>query len=92
MLKDYKQTSDKKMYTRRYYDAVLMRRDSKVVVEDLNQIAKGRSLALICYEAPNKFCHRHLVAVWLSRRGIIVEEFDENEYSTQLNKFPNSFS
>lgn len=26
-------------------------------------------LALVCYEKPNDFCHRHLVAEWLSQHG-----------------------
>jgi uncharacterized protein (DUF488 family) len=29
---------------------------------------------LLCYEAPNQFCHRHLVAAWLRKHGITVEE------------------
>lgn len=32
-------------------------------------------IALICYEKPSDFCHRHLVADWLNKHGIKVEEF-----------------
>ena len=31
-------------------------------------------IALICYEKPSEFCHRHLVADWLKEYGIEVEE------------------
>lgn len=29
---------------------------------------------LVCYEKPGDFCHRHLVADWLTANGIKVEE------------------
>lgn len=29
----------------------------------------------MCYEAPGKFCHRHLVADWLNSAGYDVSEF-----------------
>lgn len=32
-------------------------------------------VALICYEKPEDFCHRHLVADWLKNYGIKVEEW-----------------
>lgn len=32
-------------------------------------------VALICYEKPTDFCHRHLVADWLNRNGVRCEEW-----------------
>lgn len=32
-------------------------------------------IALICYEKPSDFCHRHLVADWLNKNGIPCEEW-----------------
>lgn len=32
-------------------------------------------LALVCYEKPDDFCHRHLVAEWLSRHGFPCTEW-----------------
>ena len=29
---------------------------------------------LLCYEGPNKFCHRHLLANWLKENGYEIEE------------------
>lgn len=34
-------------------------------------------VALICYEKPTDFCHRHLVANWLNQNGIRCEEWIE---------------
>ena len=34
-------------------------------------------IALICYEKPTDFCHRHLVADWLNKNGIECEEWEE---------------
>lgn len=34
-------------------------------------------VALICYEKPTDFCHRHLVADWLNQKGIKCEEWME---------------
>ena len=33
------------------------------------------NIALICYEKPSDFCHRHLVAEWFKRNGIKCEEY-----------------
>lgn len=32
-------------------------------------------VALICYEKPSDFCHRHLVAKWLTENGCPCEEY-----------------
>ena len=32
-------------------------------------------IALICYEKPSDFCHRHLVAEWLNQNGFKCEEW-----------------
>ena len=37
------------------------------------------NIALICYEKPSDFCHRHLVADWLNKNGITCKEWGEND-------------
>lgn len=65
-------------------------RDYSVMLDDLNQkdvvdqlmILSGNfkglnylpDIALLCYERPGEFCHRHLVAEWLRNDGYEVEE------------------
>lgn len=35
-------------------------------------------VALVCYEKPGDFCHRHLVADWLNQNRFMCEEWEEN--------------
>jgi hypothetical protein len=58
--KEYKETGDSQKYTDRYFREVLNTLDPRKVYSDL-----GRDAILLCYEKPNVFCHRHLVAGWL---------------------------
>ena len=34
-----------------------------------------KDVALVCYEKPSDFCHRHLVADWLNKNGFECKEF-----------------
>jgi hypothetical protein len=34
-------------------------------------------IALVCYEKPSDFCHRHIVADWLCGHGIPCEEWED---------------
>ena len=44
-------------------------------LKDLYSIGGGNDIALVCYESPEKFCHRHLVAKWLmDKTGLTIEE------------------
>ena len=37
----------------------------------------GRPLALVCWCAPSKFCHRHLLAQWLEEQcGFVIQELE----------------
>lgn len=49
--------------------------------EDGNQInwyeSKIIHIVLICYEKPEDFCHRHLVADWFNENGIKCEELTD---------------
>lgn len=37
--------------------------------------SKDVNIALICYEKPSDFCHRHLVAEWLNQNGFKCNEW-----------------
>ncbi len=40
------------------------------------EISKGKDVALLCYEKPSDFCHRHLLAEWLENEtGVEIQEF-----------------
>lgn len=46
------------------------------VLEDLERLGDGKDIALLCYEKPGDFCHRHLFAEWLLKQtGWEIQEF-----------------
>lgn len=66
-------------YTARYEAEVLSRVNRSVFVaylKDLCKDTKKDKVALMCYEAPDKFCHRHIVARWLNEIGLNVGEIE----------------
>lgn len=65
---------DPSIYTEKYYETVLNKLDPRKVVLDLLQ-RHGNNVTLLCYEKPTDFCHRQIVAKWLSESlGIEVIE------------------
>jgi len=60
LLKKVKEDHDEAYYTEQYQKEVLDKLDPKTVFEEL-----GENAVLLCWEAPNRFCHRKLVAKWL---------------------------
>lgn len=66
LLTDYKNHEiNEAEYTRRYNAEVLRPLDKASVRAGLDRISGGRDVVLLCWEGPNKFCHRHIVAQWL---------------------------
>jgi hypothetical protein len=62
IIQDYKrQIISKEEYTRIYIGYFLNNLDAAKVYQEL-----GNDAILLCWERPNKFCHRHIVAEWLS--------------------------
>jgi len=54
------------------YIKILEELDPQKVIKDL-----GENAVLLCYEKPSEFCHRHIVAQWLSdRTGITITELE----------------
>lgn len=63
-------------YTQKYMSTVLDCLMPISVVSDLKALAEDHDIALVCYEKPGDFCHRHLVAQWLRDAGYSVEEWE----------------
>ena len=57
-------------YERQYQDTVLSKLNPREVLEKL-----GDKAVMLCYEIPDKFCHRHLVGRWLRDAGVDCREF-----------------
>ena len=76
----WEETHDNEYYIIRFFLDVLMQLNVQDVVTDLIKIAKDKKIALVCYEKPMDFCHRHIVREWLKSYGYETEEY---QYDTQ---------
>lgn len=92
--KEWKKTHDNEYYVQHFNEEVLAPLDTLSVVNELQvalpeEIKKQMSspfwrnknwhVALVCYEKPTDFCHRHLVAEWLSADGFQCTEWGSDE-------------
>lgn len=72
---------DREIYKKRYIEEVLCayRFHPEYFTDLLKSFSKsegGKDIALLCYEKPGYFCHRHILADWLnSRLDCHIEEF-----------------
>lgn len=58
------------------YDKILAGQDANKVIEQIKSLSNGQDVALCCYEKPGDFCHRHILAKWLTEKtGIEITEF-----------------
>jgi hypothetical protein len=68
----------KKDYVPRFV-SLLNKLDPEAVMREIKKISKqngGKDIALLCFEKPGDFCHRELVADWLSVHfNIEVKEY-----------------
>lgn len=83
----YKEDNDSDYYTEQYYKEVLDPLNPDMVVRFLcrlvyfdakNNISTDEDthIVLLCYEKPGDFCHRHLVAEWLTNNGYPCKELE----------------
>lgn len=77
ILREWKSNPDVERYVRLYQSDILARLSPYSVACDLMIMSEGKDVALLCYERPGDFCHRHLVADWLKRNGYECAEFAE---------------
>lgn len=65
-------------YEKRFRDEVLSKIDWCALYSKLCAIARAENkekVVLLCYESPEKFCHRHIVAQWLGDKiGVPIKE------------------
>lgn len=53
-------------YTQRYKSEILARLNTQNVLRNINTISNGQDAVLLCFEKPEDFCHRHILAEWLT--------------------------
>lgn len=72
---EWKKNHDNNYYIENFQKYVLDKLNPDEVWKELNDLTDGKPFALMCYERPEDFCHRHLVAEWLTKAGYEIEEY-----------------
>ena len=83
ILSSFKNNEEKSAYIEQYNEEILSKCNVHEVMDDLLCMTglKGGpnglrdSIALVCFEKPEDFCHRHLVADWFKQNGYDVTEY-----------------
>ena len=87
----WKENHDDDYYIKCFNEQVLNKLNAEQVVKELDNLLLNETLAidysgdlkevpriaLICYEKPSDFCHRHLVADWLNKNGVECKELED---------------
>lgn len=71
----YNFDGNKERYTREYTNDVLQYLYAPKLVQILEVRSGGKDVVLLCYESPEKFCHRHLLSNWLNQNGFRCQEY-----------------
>lgn len=51
--------------------------NNPAILSTLTRHALQSNIVMLCYEAPGKFCHRHILAKWLTEHtGLVVKELE----------------
>jgi len=79
LVKEYKRSNDSALYIRVYFETILNKLNQYKVITDILLLAMSPDVALICFEKPEDFCHRHIVAEWLNSVLSKEEEIRELE-------------
>lgn len=70
LIQNLKETGNEQQYVENYYKRVLNQLDPRKVYQDL------KDNIILCYESPEKFCHRHIVSYWLNNElGLQISEY-----------------
>jgi hypothetical protein len=73
---DYESETSKKWYEEKYIETVLSKLNPNDTQFCLYDLSNRKNVILLCYETPEKFCHRHLVSKWFMKNGIMCRELD----------------
>ena len=65
------------------YNRILSRLSKEGILKEISLLSGGKDVVLLCYEKPGDFCHRTLVAKWLSEITD-VKEFETKRIDPQL--------
>lgn len=75
--KIWKETKDNDYYIENFKSQVLDKLNPEKVIDRIKELSNDKIPVLLCYEKPEEFCHRHLVASWLNDYNAkICQELD----------------
>jgi uncharacterized protein (DUF488 family) len=83
-LNKYRSTNDREAFEEAYKKKLA---DMSVasVISEIRYLSEGRDAVLMCWERPEKFCHRQLVAEWLKKNSNIeIEEYKVKDFQDGL--------
>jgi len=84
----WKVNKDNDWYIKKF-NIQLQQLNFTTVIYDLTSLAKQfnkcnnvnyNNICLLCYESPNKFCHRHLVSKYLTDNNIKCIEYSKDNF------------
>lgn len=78
LLKGYKAgTTTQEEYAKQYLNFLSTVHWSEVIDKfyDISERNDDKDLVLCCYEKPADFCHRHILAKYLTEKGLTVNEY-----------------
>jgi uncharacterized protein YeaO (DUF488 family) len=91
ILFEYKANPDKERYIQRYTNEVLcILKDPQIFVNGLIYCSGGKDVAMLCYEKPEDFCHRHILADFLNKHlnlGIEEYKFEDKDKPKSISLF-----
>ena len=62
------------------FASILANLSAEETFKKLETLSEGKDIVLLCYEKVGDFCHRHLVANWLTQNlGIEIKELGKME-------------
>lgn len=73
-LTDLRSDESQLWYTNKYYETVLNKLNAKEVYDELLMLSDHKDIVLLCYETPEKFCHRQIVSKWFNDNQINCKE------------------
>ena len=71
------EAASKETYIKRFNEEILKPLDAWQIVSELEQMTgvDDSKIILLCYEKPTDFCHRHIVADWLTKNSFETKEY-----------------
>jgi len=67
------------------YEVMYLQQLSTIDIQKLHKDLDGK--VLLCYEANEEFCHRHILSNWLNKNNIKAEELDIEKYNVEIEQY-----